>query len=107
MERQFAILNVREVKTVLYVPSSHPFVERLIGTVRREYRDQNPFWSARDLERNLMSFQEYYNKNRVHRGLNGIPPNEKSEYTDRRITCLDYYRWENRCRGLNQLAIAA
>jgi len=77
MERQFAILNVREVKTVLYVPSSHPFVERLIGTVRREYRDQNPFWSARDLERNLMSFQEYYNKNRVHRGLNGIPPNEK------------------------------
>ena len=30
------ILDVTEVKTVPYVPLSHPFVERLIGTVRRE-----------------------------------------------------------------------
>ena len=29
--------DVTEVKTVPYVPLSHPFVERLIGTVRREY----------------------------------------------------------------------
>jgi hypothetical protein len=31
------ILEVAEIKTVPYVPLSHPFVERLIGTVRREY----------------------------------------------------------------------
>ncbi len=37
------ILEVREVKTVPYVPLSHPFVERLIGTIRREYLDQVPF----------------------------------------------------------------
>ena len=30
------ILEVTEIKSVPYV-SSHPFVERLIGTVRREY----------------------------------------------------------------------
>jgi transposase InsO family protein len=30
------ILDVKEIKTVPYVPLSHPFVERLIGTVRRE-----------------------------------------------------------------------
>jgi putative transposase len=30
------ILEVSEIKTVLYVPLSHPFIERLIGTVRRE-----------------------------------------------------------------------
>ena len=28
------ILDVTEIKTVPYVPLSHPFVERLIGTVR-------------------------------------------------------------------------
>ena len=28
-----------EIKTVPYVPLSHPFVERLIGTIRREYLD--------------------------------------------------------------------
>jgi putative transposase len=34
------ILNIREIKTVPYVPRSHPVVERLIGTVRREYLDR-------------------------------------------------------------------
>ena len=52
------ILDVIEVKTVPYVPLSHPFVERLIGTIRREYLDHLPFWSARDLDRKLFSFKE-------------------------------------------------
>jgi putative transposase len=30
------ILSVTEIKTVPYVPLSHPFVERLIGTIRRK-----------------------------------------------------------------------
>jgi transposase InsO family protein len=101
------ILDVTEVKTVPYVPLSHPFVERLIGTVRREYLDQVPFWSARDLRRKLMLFQDYYNKDRVHRGLDGTPPNEQSEITDRKTARLDDYRWEKRCRGLYQLPVAA
>ena len=34
------VLQVTEIKTVPYVPLSHPFVERLIGTVRRKYLDR-------------------------------------------------------------------
>ena len=30
------VLEVMEIKTVPYVPLSHPFVERLVGTLRRE-----------------------------------------------------------------------
>ena len=101
------ILDVMEVKTVPYVPLSHPFVERLIGTVRREYLDQVPFWSARDLERKLISFQDYYNKDRVHRGLDGAPPNEQSKITDRKIARLHDYRCEKHCRVLYQLPVAA
>jgi hypothetical protein len=101
------ILDVMEVKTVSYVPLSHPFVERLVGTVRREYLDQVPFWSARDLERKLISFQDYYNKDRVHRGLDGAPPNEQSKITDRKIARLHDYRWEKHCRDLYQLPVAA
>ena len=101
------ILDVVEVKTVPYVPLSHPFVERLIGTVRREYLDQVPFWSARDLERKLMLFKEYYNRDRVHRGLDRAPPDEKGANTDREIAHLDDYRWQKRCRGLYQLPAAA
>ncbi|OFW67608.1 MAG: hypothetical protein A2Y74_07710 [Actinobacteria bacterium RBG_13_63_9] len=29
------VLGVEEIKTVAYVPLSHPFIERLIGTTRR------------------------------------------------------------------------
>jgi len=101
------ILDVMEVKTVPYIPLSHPFVERLIGTIRREYLDQVPFWSARDLVRKLLLFKGYYNRDRVHRGIDGAPPNEQGEITDRKIARLDDYRWEKRCRSLYQLPIAA
>ena len=46
-----------EIKTVPEVPLSHPFIERLVGTVRRELLDPVPFWSARDLERKLLHFR--------------------------------------------------
>ena len=105
-QAKLRILDVTEVKTVPYVPLSHPLVERLIGTVRREYLDQVPFWSARDLERKLSSYQDYYNKGRVHRGLDGAPSNEQGELTDRKIAHLDDYRWEKYCRGLYQLPVA-
>ncbi len=65
------ILDVVEVKTVPHVPLSHPFVERLIGTVSREFLDHVPFWSALDLVRKLHSFKKYYNRDRTHRGLGG------------------------------------
>jgi len=53
------ILNIREIKTVPYVPRSHPVVERLIGTVRRECVDRLLFWTYADLEQKLVEFQEY------------------------------------------------
>ena len=43
------ILEIDETKTVSNVPLSHPFVERLIGTMRREFLDQVLFWTAGDL----------------------------------------------------------
>jgi len=47
------ILEVMEIKTVPYVPLSHPFVERLIGTIRREYLDRTLYWTTADLETKL------------------------------------------------------
>jgi len=53
------ILDVKEIKTVPYAPLSHPFVERLIGTIRREYLDRTLFWTTADLEIKLFDFQRY------------------------------------------------
>src|SRR5690606_18835718 len=47
------ILEIQQIKTVPHVPLSHPFVERLIGTIRREFLDHVPFWTSTDLERKL------------------------------------------------------
>ena len=51
------ILDVEEIKSVPYVPLSHPLVERLTGTIRREYLDHTLFWNASDLERKLGEFR--------------------------------------------------
>jgi hypothetical protein len=62
------ILDVEAIKTVPYVPLSHPFVERLIGTIRRECLDRTLFWTAADLEGKLLDFQRYVNGHRTHAG---------------------------------------
>jgi hypothetical protein len=51
------IPGVDEIKTVPYTPQSHPFIERLIGTIRREFLDHTLFWNEADLERKLADFQ--------------------------------------------------
>ena len=43
-----------EIKTVPYVPLSHPFVERLIGTIRREYLERILLPTCADLENKLL-----------------------------------------------------
>jgi putative transposase len=65
------VLEVTEIKTVPYAPLSHPFAERLIGTIRREYLDRMLFWTTADLETKLLDFQNYLNGYRTHAGLEG------------------------------------
>ena len=79
------ILNLTEIKTVPEVPQSHPFIERLVGTIRRELLDQVPFWSAQDLERKLLHFRDYYNRDRIHASLDGATPAGKAADIRRRV----------------------
>jgi transposase InsO family protein len=65
------ILEVTEIKTVPYVPLSHPFVERLIATIRREYLDHMLFWTSADLE---LDFRTYFNYHRTHHSREGRTP---------------------------------
>src|ERR1700726_3451131 len=68
------VREIEEIKSVPYAPVSHPFVERLIGTIRHELLDRAFFWNATVLARKLDEFRTYYNTQRVHRALDGIPP---------------------------------
>jgi hypothetical protein len=70
LNHQMLVLNrSRRRAPKPFVPCSHPFVERLIGTIRREHLDWVLLWSRGDLERKLGCFKDYYNRIRVHASL--------------------------------------
>jgi putative transposase len=101
------ILGVDVVQTVPQVPWSHPFIERLIGTLRREYLDHLLFWNSTDLERKLELFQRYYNGRRVHQGLGGDTPDEMAGHASLPQARLECYAWRSHCHGLVELPMAA
>ncbi len=101
------VIEIEEVKSVPYAPVSHPFVERLIGTIRREYLDRTFFWNAVDLERKLDEFRDYYNAYRVHRSLDGITPAKRAGAPSPAPATLDRYAWQQHCRGLFHTPVPA
>ena len=101
------ILEIDEIKTIPHVPISHPFVERLIGTTRREFLDHVLFWNSRDLKRKLTDFQRDYNAERVHASLGGETSLGIGARNTRKHAKLDDIRWRSHCRGLVHLPMAA
>lgn len=101
------VLEIDEIKSVPYTPVSHPFVERLIGTIRREHLDRVFFWNAVDLARKLGEFRDYYNVHRVHRSLDGTTPAQRAGAPSPAPALLDRHAWRQHCGGLFQTPIAA
>ncbi len=65
------------IKHVLSAPRSpwqRAYVERLIGTIRRECLDHLIVFSERGLYRHLQSFTEYYHRSRTHLALSKDSP---------------------------------
>jgi len=103
------VLAIDEVKSAPYAPVSHPFIERPIGTVRREYLDQVFFWNPIDLTRKLDAFATYYNTHRVHRSLEGTTPARQgcASSPPPARAALRQYAWEGHCHGLFHTPIPA
>jgi transposase InsO family protein len=103
------ILEIDEIKSVPGYPVSHPFVERIIGTTRREYLDHLLFFNGRDLQNKLDQFQTYYNDIRAHSSLELKTPTAMAfgEASDKNVISIDHYRWKKHCNGLYQLPVAA
>jgi len=96
------VLEIEEIKSVPYAPMSHPFVERLIGTIRRECLDRIFFCNAVDLSWKLDEFRAYYNAYRVHRSLGGVTPAQHAGVPSLASAKLDCFAWKQHCRGLFQ-----
>lgn len=100
------VLEIMAIKTVPYIPLSHPFVERLIGTIRREILDRTLFWATADLETKLQDFQNFYNRCRTHAGLEGCLPELTANERASPIKFSSYW-WKSHCRGMYQTPAAA
>jgi len=101
------VLEVDEIKAIPCTPRSQAFVERLIGTVRREYLDRTLFWNQGDLERKLENYKTFYNQHRCHTALAGITPAERGGAPTHPVATLASYRWRRHCNGLFHTPAAA
>jgi hypothetical protein len=53
------------------------------------------------------AFRDYYNDHRVHRALAGLTPAQFAGALRPAPAALDHYGWQQHCRGLFELPIAA
>src|ERR1017187_7425358 len=67
-------LGIREVLTAPQSPWQNPYVERLIGSIRRECLDHVIVFNEAGLRRVLKSYFDYYERSRTHLSLEKDAP---------------------------------
>ena len=102
-----SIYGIDEVWSVPFTPTSHPFCERAIGTVRREFTDKILFWNNTDLGRKLNSYRGYFNNARIHSGIGGSRPQLKYRDIPAKNGSPSDLKWKKYCRGLFNVPEAA
>ena len=71
-------MGIKEVMTAPRSPWQNPFVERLVGSIRRDCLDHVIVLNPNHLKRMLTSYFEYYHCDRTHYGLGKDTPVERS-----------------------------
>jgi putative transposase len=76
-DARVAAMEIAEVKTAPHSPWQNGYVERVIGSIRRECLDYVIVFNARHLRRVLKLYLEYYNRTRTHLSLEKDCPNTR------------------------------
>jgi transposase InsO family protein len=71
-------LGIREVLTAPQSPWQNPYVERLIGSIRREWLNHVIVLNETGLRRILKSYFDYYERSRTHLSLGKDAPLERA-----------------------------
>src|SRR6187399_3205530 len=72
--RHVKAMGIQEVLSAPRSPWQRAYVERVIGTIRRECLDHVIVFNERSLYRHLQSFMDYYHRSRTHLGLEKDTP---------------------------------
>lgn len=70
-------MGIKEVLSAPRSPWQNPYVERLIGSIRRECLDHVIVLNEKQLQKILSSYFEYYNQDRTHCSLDKDVPAER------------------------------
>ena len=71
-------MGMEEVLTAPRSPWQNPFVERLVGSIRRECLDHVIVWNERSLRRTLQNYFAYYQRSRTHLALGKDAPEARA-----------------------------
>jgi len=74
LPRTAQAMGIEEVLTAPRSPWQNPFVERVIGSMRRECLDHVIVWNERSLRRHLCRYLTYYHEWRTHLSLDKDAP---------------------------------
>jgi transposase InsO family protein len=83
--KQVEIMNINEVLGAPRSPWQRAYVERLIGSIRRECLDHMIVFGEESLRRTLRSYFAYYHRSRLHLSLNKDSPDSRSVHSMGRI----------------------
>jgi transposase InsO family protein len=72
--QQVKAMGIKQVLSAPRSPWQQPYVERVIGTIRRECLDHVIVFDERSLRYHLQSFRAYYHQSRTHLGLQKDAP---------------------------------
>jgi putative transposase len=92
--------GIRTIRTPVRAPRANAFIERWIGTVRRECLDRILIVNRRHLERVLPLYIRHYNEHRPHRSLHQQPPLEEPPRRLETVVALDRVRRRDVLGGL-------
>jgi len=75
---QVAVMNINEVLSAPRSPWQRAYVERVIGSIRRECLDHVIVFDEESLRRTLRSYFSYYHRSRLHLSLDKDSPDSRS-----------------------------
>ncbi len=76
-KKRIAAMGIEEVISARESPWQNPYVERVIGSIRRECTDHIIALGERHLLQTLSNYQAYYNQARCHMHIEGDTPKHR------------------------------
>ncbi len=76
--RRVESLGIKQVLIAVRSPWQNPYVERMIGSIRRDCLDHTIIFNERHLRRVLQEYIRYYNEYRTHLGLDKDCPDPRA-----------------------------